>query len=47
MKRSAWWFGIAMLVGVSFAHGQDAQFHPPFGRHGRAGGGRLDGGPER
>lgn len=29
MKRSAWWLGIAMLVGVSFAHGQDAQFHPP------------------
>ena len=29
MKRSAWWFGMAMLVGVSFAHGQVAQSHPP------------------
>ena len=29
MKHSAWWFGIAMLVGVSFAHGQVAQSHPP------------------
>ena len=29
MKRSAWWFGIAMFAGVSLAHGQDAQYHPP------------------
>lgn len=47
MKHSAWWFGIAMLVGVSFAHGQEAQFHPPLSadRVERAEA-RLNGGPE-
>ena len=46
MKRSAWWFGIAMLAGVSLAHGQDAQFHPPLSadmvERAEA---RIDGGP--
>ena len=46
MKHSAWWFGIAMLVGVSLAHGQDAQFHPPLSadmvERAEA---RIDGGP--
>ena len=29
MKLSTWWLGIAMLAGVSLAHGQEAQYHPP------------------
>ncbi len=29
MKLSTWVLGISMLAGVSLAHGQEAQYHPP------------------